>query len=297
MSSRPGPRLPRHLGRWVAAPAFLVVLASAAISLHGVHARDVPCLRAIAAPSLDGDPLALPIVARPGPVRDLDSVPVPGQFRFERDVGAVRMRYELAPDEERRWGVGRATIVDGRACDLDGLTVDVPTPSSDVVLRRAPGDVYVLTADDAAPVAYVPFRSVPAGSRLVWSGAAPGVVSLGALAALAVAWFVALRARRRVERHATWEEGVVAVSSTVVPAEGGAALFTRSHGAPVGTRVLFSPPPLATPYRDAQAHVEITVGSRSELAAWHVARRRLAFALVAVSLAASVVALSLAFAR
>jgi hypothetical protein len=281
----------RFAKRFVAAFAPLAVVASAAIALVGLHARAVPCREAVRAAQLEGDPMALPIVARPGPVRDLDGA-IPGRYRFERDLGAVHMRYEIEP-QDGRWGLGEAMLVDSCACDKGGLRVDVPTTSSGVVLRRAPGDVYVLTTAAPMAMASVPFRSVPAGSRRVWTGKAPVALASCALAALALAVVIARRARRQVERVATWHEGLVTTSHTVVPAEGGAALFTTAD-LRSGTRVLFSPPTLRAPYRDAHAHVEVRVGTRARLAAWHVARLRLAFGLAAVAIATSAAAMAVA---
>ncbi len=271
----------------------LVFLASAGVAVHGAHADRVTCRRVERTASPQGDPSTFPIVALPGPVRDLDGA-VPGRFRFERDLGAFRMRYELSPDAWR-WGLGRATLADPRACGEDALGIEVPTPSSDVVLRRVPGDVYLLTGNAPLPAMDVAFRSAPAGSVLVWSGLAAVAASLAALVVLAGAWLATWTARRRVARLATWREGVVATSDTVVPADGGGALFVRGGGVAPGTPVLFSPPRAGDPYRSALTTVDVHSGTRTDLDAWRERRRRLAHFLVFVSIAAGVASLALAF--
>src|SRR5512140_2111073 len=180
MGSGTSRTFPRTRAVVVAAVAFCALAASLAAAR--VHAEPVPCRRLEVAAAPPGERAALPVVALPGRVHDLGGA-VPDAFRFERELGGFRMRYTLAP-EETRWGVGRATLADARACDAQGLGADVPTPSSDLVVRRAPGDVYVLTAGDAPAGLDVPFRSVPAGSRLVWTGLGPAALAAVAFAAL-----------------------------------------------------------------------------------------------------------------
>jgi hypothetical protein len=246
----------------VAIVAIAVGLFGVAAALAGprVHAEPVPCLRLEAAALPGGDPRALPVVALPGHVKDLGGA-VPAAFRFERDLGDFRMRYTLAP-EDARWGVGHATLADARTCDTGGLPLDVPTPSSDLALRRGPDDVYVLTAGAAAPTRLdVPFRSVPAGTRLVWSGLLPAALAAVTLFALALALAVARTVKARAARHA---------------------------------RILAAPPRPVSPYRNENVEGLAIVDARAQLDAWQALWRRRALGLIALSVPASAAAIWLA---
>lgn len=257
---------PRSTRRSPARAAALVAVAvglfgvAAAVAGPRVHAEPVPCLRLEAAPSPQGDARALPVVALPGHVTHLAGV-VPDPFQFERELGDFRMRYTIEP-QAAGWGVGHATLADARTCDKAGLPLDVPTPSSDLVLRRGPGDVYVLTAGPAAPTRMdAAFRSVPAGTRLVWTGLVPAAfvaVTLGVLAfALGVARAVKARAARRVQ-------------------------------------VLAAPPRAESPYRNENIEGLAIANARAQLDAWQALWQRRVLGLIALSVPASAAAIWLA---
>ncbi len=256
-----------------------------------VRTEPVPCTRLEAASSPRGDPESLPVIAVPGHVRDLGGA-VPGDFRFERELGAFRVRYAMSA-EEPRWGVGHATLTGARACDAHDLGVEVPTPSSDLRLRQAPGDVYVLTAAAAPASLGLPFRAVP-GAHLVWTGLRPAALATGALLTLAGALLVVWIVRRRATRLAAWVEGVVGPSGTVVSANGGAALFARGPSLPPGTPILHAPPRSASPYRSARAEVDFVAGARANLDAWEATWRARGLGLLVVSMVGSAAAAAVA---
>jgi hypothetical protein len=242
--------------------AAAILTMCAAFTASRLRSEEVPCFAMALVPPPHASPWAFPVVATPGTVRDLGGA-VPEAFRFERDLGSFAMRYDLSPPA-RDWGIGRTSVRDTRACDASDVRVDVPARSSDVRLRQA-GDVYLLTAD-AGRGPLLAFRSIASGSRRAWRGLGPASVAAAAAVLFSAAVFLTELVRRRVTRLATWTEGTVGPTATILSRYG--AHFARGRLPAQGVDVLFARPTGSSAYRSSDATVDVVQGSRATLELW-----------------------------